>query len=633
MYILLTSCASLLLVVAAGGRSGDGHYYYLCFRNPPLACRSFLERRDIFPSAKMIPHRTTGLFAVVIFVAFLLIIFSSSPDTASAVVYGPAKYVPRPKLPSLNNLRIPFRPAAHKPPEQKNSTSGESKWFSDWTWLNPFSSSITLDESRSVLPPLRERPPVYTYYDSNGQNDKEVEKADGKLLLAWRRAWYAQGFRPVVLSRAEAMNNQLYEAVQKLKIDPALEADFFKWLAWGHMGTGLFADWRCFPMAKYDDELLSYLRRGPVPTHITRFDNFDSGLFAGEKSRINDAIKAAIKGANDQAKSILDVIPSDFFKVEQPSALAFYNEATITSHYPALAEKHVQSAPAGRLALAELINSHLHNTFQSSFPSGIAVLKPLPEHTTALVEPALLLAHALAKCPASTISTSCPPNRPKCQPCASSKPMPISQPPAFKNTSDLFTIGTVPHPYTLISLQADSEEITTRYIRRKTGRDLWLTAVTQELLGPERGEPSRVVSLKEAVAGDAAIGRSVWMTVENVPAKAGQPLPSTLLDELEWQFGFTIPRDIQMDENNEDDKKPKEPPKPSKEALDREFQLIEKAREVLKSKDNNRVGIKKVAEAWNLADTEVWRFVRAYRLVFSDNPLLFDNRTNPCSSP
>lgn len=123
------------------------------------------------------------------------------------------------------------------------------------------------------------------------------------------------------------------------------------------------------------------------------------------------------------------------------------------------------------------------------------------------------------------------------------------------------------------------------------------------------------------------------MTVENVPAKAGQPLPSTLLDELEWQFGFTIPRDIQMDENNEDDKKPKEPPKPSKEALDREFQLIEKAREVLKSKDNNRVGIKKVAEAWNLADTEVWRFVRAYRLVFSDNPLLFDNRTNPCSSP
>ncbi|KAL2005730.1 hypothetical protein VTN00DRAFT_10223 [Thermoascus crustaceus] len=562
----------------------------------------------------MIPHRSTALFGVIIFVAFLLIIFSSSPTSDSSIIYGPAKYIPRPKLPSLNNFRVPFRPSAHKPPEQKNSTSGESKWFTDWTWLNPFSSSITLDENRSVLPPLRQRQPVYTYYDSNGQNDKDEENADAKLLLAWRKAWFAQGFRPVVLSRAEAMNNQLYEAVQKLKLDPALEADFFKWLAWGHMGTGLLADWRCFPMAKYDDELLSYLRRDPIPTHITRFENFDSGLFAGERSRINDAIKEAIKAANDQAKSIIDVIPSDFFKVEQPSALAFYNSATITSHYPALAEKHVESTPSGRQALTELINSHLHNTFQSSFPSGIAVLKPLPEHTTALVEPALLLAHALAQCPSSAIPPSCPPNRLRCQPCTSSKPMPIVQPPAFKNVSELFTIGTVPHPFTLISLQAGSEQITTRHIRRETERDPWLREVTKELLGPERGGPSRVVSLKEAVAGDAAIPRSVWMTVENVPAKAGQPLPSTLLDEMEWQFGFAIPRDIPVPEENEDKtKKSKKPPKPSKEELDKEYMLIEKAREVLTKKDNNRVGIKNVAEAWNLADTEVWRFVRAYR--------------------
>ena len=41
--------------------------------------------------------------------------------------------------------------------------------------------------------------------------------------------------------------------------------------------------------------------------------------------------------------------------------------------------------------------------------------------------------------------------------------------------------------------------------------------------------------------------------------------------------------------------------------------MIRKAREVIKSVDTNRINIKNVAEAWNLADTEVWRFVKAYR--------------------
>lgn len=54
---------------------------------------------------------------------------------------------------------------------------------------------------------------------------------------------------------------------------------------------------------------------------------------------------------------------------------------------------------------------------------------------------------------------------------------------------------------------------------------------------------------------------------------------------------------------------------PSKQGIEKEYDLITKAREVLKSKETNRIGIKDVAEAWNLADTEIWRFVRAYRYV------------------
>ncbi|EHA20733.1 hypothetical protein CBS63078_2155 [Aspergillus niger] len=567
----------------------------------------------------MIPHRSTALITIIVFVALVLVIFSSSPTTDPSTgeeVSGPAKYVPHPKLPSLNNLHLPsFHPTVHTPPEpQPNSTSGESKWFSDWSWINPFSSSITLDENRSVLPPLRNRPFIYTYYEPNKGNDREEDNADAQLLLAWRRAWFAQGFRPVILGPGEAMNNQLYELVQPLNLKPELESELFRWLAWGHMGDGMLADWHCFPMARYDNALLTYLRRGTDPALITRFDGFGNALFAGEKSRINDAIKEAMNKVDDKSTSLIDLLPAEFFKVEEPNALALYDSTAITSHYPTVAEKIVSSPTAGRLALAELINAHLHNTFQNSFPAGIAVLKPFPEHTTALVEPALRLAKALVQCPGSPVPRSCPPNLPKCHPCDAEKPMQVSQPATYRNTTQVFTIGTLPHPFTLISLQQDSTEVTTRHIRRETDRDVWLAEVTKEHLGTDIGGSARAVVFKRAVADDAVVGTSLWMTVESLPPQAGQSLPSELLDEFEWQFGFKIPRDGKVDAKNEEEKKESiQQANPSEQGVEKEYGILKQAREFLKGKGTNRIGITDVAEAWNLADTEVWRFVRAYR--------------------
>ncbi|KAA8648720.1 uncharacterized protein ATNIH1004_004605 [Aspergillus tanneri] len=568
----------------------------------------------------MIPHRSTALLTIIVFVALLLVIFSSSsipvdPESGEVKASGVSKYVPLPKIPSLNNFHLPsFRPSVHTPPElQPNSTSGESKWFSDWAWLNPFSSSITLDENRSVLPPLGHRPFIYTYYEPNKGNNKDEENADAQLLLAWRRAWFAQGFRPIILGPGEAMKNQLYELVQPLKLHKDLETELFRWLAWGHMGDGLLADWRCFPMARYDDPLLTSLRLGTDPAVITRFDRIGNALFAGEKSRINDAVKEAVKKIDENSKSMLDLVPAEFFRNEEPSSLAFYDSNTVLANFPTLAEQSVKSAIAGRLALVELINSHLHSTFQNSFPAGVAVLKPFPEHTTALVEPSLQLAKALAQCPTSP-APSCPPNLRKCHLCDPTKPMQISQPAVYRNTTQVFTIGTLPHPYTLISLQQGSADVSTRHVRRETERDGWLKAVTQEQLGPDLGGSSRAVVFKKAVADIGAIGTSMWTTVESLPAEAGQTLPPHLLDELEWQFGFKIPRVARVDAKHEDDStKPMPNANSIQKGVEKEYEILQVAREILKSKETNRINIKDVAEAWNLADTEVWRFVRAYR--------------------
>ncbi|KAJ5899696.1 hypothetical protein N7495_004440 [Penicillium taxi] len=583
----------------------------------------------------MIPHRSTGLLAIIVFVALLLFIFSSSPIPEPTIEGEenpptPAK-LPLPKLPHLSDIHLPsLRPPSHEPPpEQKNSTSGESKWFSNWEWRNPFSSAITLDENRSVLPPLPDRRPIYTYYNPKynpkkfgGNELKEAKNADGQLLLAWRRAWYAQGFKPVVLTPGDAMKNPHYQLVQTLNLNPDMENEVFRWLAWGHMGSGLLADFECFPMARYDDALLVALRRGTDPEFITRFENFQGGLFSAEKHRIDDAIDVSVKKLSDQSASLVDLMPAEIFRIEKPNALAYYRSSAISSHYPTLQEKIGKkplNGPSGRLLLVQLINSHLHNTFQTSFPAGLAVLKPFPQHTTALVEPALRLAKSLIECPESPVPNSCPPNHPECRPCGSAKqPMRISQPSSYKTTPFLFTIGTLPHPYTLISLQKSSDNITARSIRRETARDPWLIDVTAEDLGPETqyrgtglavGSSYRAMTFKQVVAGDQGRANSLWMTVESLSAEAGQSLPADLLDEFEWEFGFTIPRGGAIDPNTAGDKESVQNKNPSQEGVGREYELIQKAR-VLQAEGDS---ITNVAEAWNLADAEVWRFVKAYR--------------------
>ncbi|KAL3454955.1 hypothetical protein BJX64DRAFT_298579 [Aspergillus heterothallicus] len=560
----------------------------------------------------MIARRNTTLLTIVIIFVLLLMIFSSSsePKVLNEEISAAAKYVP--KFPSLNGVHLPtFRPPAHKPPEpQQDSSSGDSKWFSNWAWLNPFSSSITLDEDRSVLPPLPERPYIFTYYQRKKDQDRNADNADAELLLAWRRAWYAQGFRPAVLGRGEALANPLYGSVQHLDMNSELQDDVFKWLAWGHMGDGLFADWHCFPMARYNDATLSRLRRGPDSDYITSFSS--AALLIGKKDVISGVIKTAIKDPRKNAKFFLELLPDDLLKPEDTTSLAVYDPATIASRYPALTERISSPATGG---LVNLINSHLHATFQNSFPGGLVVLKPFAEHTTALVEPALRLARALSYCPHSVAPKSCPPNLLDCDPCDERKPMKISQPSAYKNNSQSFTIGTLPHPYTLISLLQNSAEVTTRHVRRETTRDGWLKEVTSEQLGRDLGGGPRAVVAKKAVAEGPAIGTSLWMTVESLPAEAGQALPSSLLDEFEWQFGFKIPRDTNVDAKNEGDAKVSmQHANPSKQGVEREYTILKQARDVLrKEQKTNRVNIRSVAEAWNMADTEIWKFVKAYR--------------------
>ncbi|KAJ4297893.1 hypothetical protein N0V90_005792 [Kalmusia sp. IMI 367209] len=617
---------------------------------------------------RMPPRRFQLLFVfVLLFIATLYAFGTPSPDSIptyeqvkEAVKEGPhlPDHLPDlselsdqlAKLPSeLSNLPVPdvFSPPAHKPPEQANSTTsstyGAIKWFSDFKWHNPFSNKITLDENRAVLPPLVDRPPIFTYYEPKAKQDKAITEAENRLILAWRRAWWAQGFKPIVLAHKDAIANPQYELIQRMKLDPKVELEIKRWCAWGYMGGGILANWTALPMAQYDNPMLGFLRRKEYPS-LSRVESLQNGIFFGQSAAVNNAIKEAInnellrdakankdkieKLATQDGGIVVNLLKADIAVDKKANGIAYYTKDVIDNKYKTVAEKLTNTTQVEGLdLLAELINSHLHLTFQETHSDGIAIVKPLPEHTTALTYEAIEIGRNLTQCPSTPMPKSCPPNRQKCKPCDPNKPQPFQLMPAYKNASSLYSIGTVPHPYTLTSLHYTRDDIDAKFIRENAERNLWLSALTKDTLGSEHSALYRVLFFKEEVAALRKPSHSLWLTAERVTQT-----------DLEWIFGFNLPRRASpnSEPSSPSDKseliifpRPGEP-KPiegveiqEERWVRNEEERLKKAREVL-SKDRDKKekekekeeeetkDIIKEVEDWNLADAEAWRFARAF---------------------
>ncbi|KAL5345863.1 hypothetical protein ACLOAV_008889 [Pseudogymnoascus australis] len=491
-------------------------------------------------------------------------------------------------LPALPPALRPFRPSAHAPPIQPNSTSGDARWHQSWDWLRPFSSAITLDEHRSVLPPLVARPPIYTYYDGGSVEGAEVDEVLNQVLLTWRRAWWAQGFRPVILGREEARRSELFEGGKGVQGDEVL-----RWLAW--------------------ERSVDFVSTGGEFSNLTRFDGLSNGLYIGPKAGVTAAIKAALTAPEiSKAKEISDVVPKEIFKVDEvPASIAYYAIDVVKTKYPKIAEELPVSTSKGMRLLNKLINSHLHDNWRTTFSNGIAVIKPIRTHMTAIVEPAVQLAEYLAQCPSSPIMSSCPPNNKNCKPCVASAPMRISTPPIFRNNSKLYTIGVVPHPWTTTSADAFTTAIDVPFIRRRSNRDQWLTLATKEILGTGVSTSPRLVKFKEAVASPYGAAHSVWFTAE-------KDYP----DDIDWHFGFIVPRSGANDGKSQTpvpgpERRPADPARdpldgvlPSDKDLKKERELLEYAKMMGTTPEQQR--LIRAIEAWNLGDVEAWRFARAF---------------------
>ncbi|EGS24011.1 uncharacterized protein CTHT_0007220 [Thermochaetoides thermophila DSM 1495] len=598
-----------------------------------------------------IHRRPCLLLTITLLLFFTLLSLPSTPYTPSSSTFQAASSRISSALPKIDttqhpwlNKLNPFRQPSHPPPRQKNDTDGDgSWWYADWKWLAmPFSSSVTLDENRALLPVLGERMTVYCYVDSTEEKEGDVRAAESELVLAWRRAWWAAGFRPVVLSTAEAVENPGYEELLRLGqtqqgeqkgINGRVREDLMRWLAWENMGGGVLMSGLLFPMGGRDDALLGFLRRGEFMNKeqtVIRYEGLGDGLYVGPKGAVSEVVKQALKSPKlREARSVADAVGvgegGPFTTDKRPSGLALYSLETLEERYPSIATAIQTSRAAGLRQLRLLITAHLHATWRTLYPDGISVLRPEKRsYTPHLIRPAFDLAARLAHCSDSPLPDTCPPNVPvdECVPCDDSKPLKVTTAIEYVNSSKLFTIGTVPHPYTTTILSARRRAIDIPYIRRQAKRDVWITAVTRKLFKEEQiSSTPRVLKLKEIVAAaesplteNSSSGKgftSLWLVAEADPVVADH--------ELGYLFGFELPAqatfaDTKLDMSNGgdfDSDKMAELVEHAKDLILRTNTGDDKKKGDIKSTEGERL-LREAIEAWNLADTEAWKFVRAF---------------------
>jgi hypothetical protein len=417
------------------------------------------------------------------------------------------------------------------------------------------------------------------------------------------------------LGRAEALNNPLYKKVQMMGLQDNIDIELLRWLAWGNMGDGILSNWLAFPMASHESSTLKFLRRGNYP-QLTKFEKLKSGLYCGSKKDINNAIEAAI-GQPEELKKVSDLSDAKFdelFKVEKTDAIAYYEWDVVKDNYKPVADEMFgkRNLAEGYTILSGVINAHLQTAWQNAFEKGVAVLKPLPRSMTVLTDQAMEIAGNLTECPQNPVPTSCPPNALKnCKRCVSSQPKPITILNAYRNITGLFQLGSVPHPFTTTALNNERDTLETKFVRRLgfKARDAWITAITQDWLGQGVSPAKRSSMLKEVIAGEHGYWNTLFLTAE-----------TKYHEDLDWIFGFDIPRNGTSSGKSETPVPgPERRPQPkqqgpvvSQEQLSLERSRLRKIRESLASKSRHFVIVRDAVEGWNLADTEIWRFARAY---------------------
>ncbi|KAK9470544.1 uncharacterized protein V1510DRAFT_422823 [Dipodascopsis tothii] len=520
---------------------------------------------------------------------------------------------------------------ARKTPARSGATA--NSWIPSAAWATPYSFTVAQsDADVALLPPATNRCPMYTFYDTEALAAGGANlTTEARMLEIWREAWWAAGFEPTVLGTADARAHKLYSKLDAAALRPAHREDLVRLMALATQATGVYTETRLVPMSTLPtNTAISWLRKckGSSGHLIALYKELDAGMIYGSQDDIQAYVHEVVHVLHK-----VDYTDKRFFRNPPPNpAYAYYSPAVMRATFPQIPPDEVP----------DLANAHLHQTFMERY-KDVAVVNPFPEVTTPIVLSALATAREIASCPRYAPSHgTCPPNIPACRPCVPEKrdlDKLVVSAPAIPASTRTLALVTVPHPLVLQALRHRHPDLSADYVRRHTTRNDWVRAVTAELFAetPGVGLSARLVALKELVGLNQRILRSAYFATWEAQSQASDCL---VHDDVRWFFGFDVPAPRLAGAGTDpvlpaaesalalleaqSHLKPLShatvaqlvaacqaaPVFDSPAAQDEAVATLLVARNTLLSADADDVRKRKLVEGWNLADAEIWKFVR-----------------------
>lgn len=309
---------------------------------------------------------------------------------------------------------------------------------------------------------------------------------------------------------------------------------------------------------------------------LTVYKNTREHIIHGQSHDFEKVVQALSKlDEMDRETSALELLPSLFDIEASLDSLATYSEETVKQLFPTVTSD----------ILPSLINIHLHEHFLRTH-SVLAILDPIEGSQQDIFRRrSMSIAEIIARCPSSPLAGKCPPNIPQCKPC---KPLPVKQIPSLASLPDnAFIFGPVPHPLTLLSYLHDKSKLDPGFVRN-TPRDDWLNSVTRDVVDRRMGGFQRMQYLLDYVEPHSRVTRKA-----KIPGGYWQTWEEPDWNGLGLALGFRVAITEEATRQEEET---------SKTAV-----ISAKERVLLQSIESSR----DVVEAWSLAWTELWYYIRA----------------------
>lgn len=457
--------------------------------------------------------------------------------------------------------------------------------------------------------PSPDRCPIYTYVDR-----KSDYKDNGAVIEVWKRAWWAAGFDPRVLTRKDCEKHPEYDGYED---DGAMTASYKKrhrkWFAWAANGAGVYAHYQVLPMNWQDTETAELLRSCSFDDPIL-FEGMNENLAIAGPTNLDAVVRQArhSMGSSDKVLDQFDRIPQDF--------AIFYDKKPL--------KYMIGDKDANVQQVAEIMDAHLHQAFLARYPKGIAIVNPLrgmgisSDVADALDAPAKMFSQRILTCPSTEYADTCPPSKENVlaakllldksvpivgssyavcgNPCSKGAPeIPVtplkSLPP---RESGYFSLVSVPHPFVALAALNANAYVGATEARAHQLRDEWLRILTYSYLPQSSsvGSGLRLMLARDSAFQVPTLSDSVWFPwdaewgfVNDVPESD---------EKIEWDLGFGLAKT-----------------NPAKNFTSSVLNASNARVTINDGKKDNNVS---AVENWNSYHHDLWSFVKAVHDVKND---------------